>query len=290
MEYEGQICRSPMERGSFMLPIAVGCSYNACKFCTLFKHLTYRELPLEEIRGELRRVRDLGGDPERVFLGDGNAFGVATERLLEILELIHRYFPSCRGVNMDATVTNIREKSDGELRALHDAGVEELYLGIESGLGDVLALMAKDHTLPEVHAAIERLHRCGLHDDAHMMTGVAGRGRGLENGEALADFYRRTAPRKIVNFSLFLHREAPLYRDIQQGRFQPADELENLLEERRLLELLDVEGVQYDGFHDFVQFRVRGTLPRDRERMLAQLDRAIAHWRDKPPVYAYVGG
>ena len=56
MEYEGQICRSPMERGSFMLPIAVGCSYNACKFCTLFKHLTYRELPLEEIRGELRRV------------------------------------------------------------------------------------------------------------------------------------------------------------------------------------------------------------------------------------------
>ena len=90
--------------------------------------------------------------------------------------------------------------------------------------------------------------------------------------------------------ALFLHREAPLYRDIQQGRFQPADELENLLEERRLLELLDVEGVQYDGFHDFVQFRVRGTLPRDRDRMLAQLDRAIAHWRDKPPVYAYVGG
>lgn len=289
MEYEGQICRSPMERGSFMLPIAVGCSYNACKFCTLFKHLTYRELPLEEIRGELERVRDLGGGPERVFLGDGNAFGVATERLLEILALIRRYFPGCRGVNMDATVTNIREKSDGELRALREAGVEELYLGIESGLEDVLAFMHKDHTLPEVYAAIDRLHRCGLHYNAHMMTGVAGRGRGLENAEALAEFYRRTAPRKIVNFSLFLHRDAPLGRDIRQGRFRPADELENLREERRLLELLEVEGVQYDGFHDFVQFRVRGTLPRDRERMLAQLDRAIARWQDQPPVYAVVG-
>ena len=33
MEYEGQICRSPMERASFMLPVAVGCSHNACSFC-----------------------------------------------------------------------------------------------------------------------------------------------------------------------------------------------------------------------------------------------------------------
>ena len=82
MDYEGQICRSPMERSAFMLPIAVGCSYNACKFCTLFKHLKYRELPMEEIEAELIRVKEVGGNPKRVFLGDGNAFGVATEKLL----------------------------------------------------------------------------------------------------------------------------------------------------------------------------------------------------------------
>ena len=39
MQYEGQICRPPMERASYMLPVAVGCSYNACTFCGLFKHL-----------------------------------------------------------------------------------------------------------------------------------------------------------------------------------------------------------------------------------------------------------
>ena len=36
MDYEGQICRAPMERSSFMLPVMVGCSYNQCKFCNLF--------------------------------------------------------------------------------------------------------------------------------------------------------------------------------------------------------------------------------------------------------------
>ena len=73
MNYEGQICRGPMERSSYMLPVAVGCSYNQCKFCTLFRHLKYRELPMEQIEAELERVRSLGGNPKHVFLGDGNA-------------------------------------------------------------------------------------------------------------------------------------------------------------------------------------------------------------------------
>ena len=107
MEYEGQICRAPMERGSFMLPVMVGCSYNQCRFCMLFKHLRFRLLPLEQIEGELQRVQAAGGRPEKIFLGDGNAFDLETERLLKILELVHRYFPECRTVNMDATVTGI---------------------------------------------------------------------------------------------------------------------------------------------------------------------------------------
>ena len=36
-----------------MLPVMVGCSYNRCRFCTLFKHLKYRMLPMEQIEAEL---------------------------------------------------------------------------------------------------------------------------------------------------------------------------------------------------------------------------------------------
>ena len=85
MEYEGRICRPPMERSSFMLGVAVGCAYNRCTFCTLFKHLKYRELPLFQIEEELKRVHDLGGCPKSVFLGDGNAFGMKMDRLMTIL-------------------------------------------------------------------------------------------------------------------------------------------------------------------------------------------------------------
>lgn len=276
-----------MERASFMLPVSVGCSYNRCNFCMLFKHLSYRELPLEQIEGELARVERAGGDPERVFLGDGNAFQLSTERLLRILELIHQYFPSCTTVNMDATVPSVLGKSDGELAALVRAGVRYLYLGIESGLDDVLALMNKDHDLAQAREAIDRLHRAGLVYAAHMMTGVAGHGRGQENALALARFYNETRPGRIVNFSMFLHRDAPLYRLIEGGRFVPAHELENLEEERTLLRGLDIP-VEYDGFHDALPVRVRGTLPRDREAMLARLDRAIDGQQGREPVYAIV--
>ena len=283
MQYEGQICRPPMERASYMLPVAVGCSYNACTFCTLFKHLSYRQLPKEQIEAELCRVSAAGGNPQTVFLGDGNAFGLDTDHLLWILERIHAHFPGCTAVNMDATVTNIANNSDEELQKLYDAGVRRLYLGIESGLDDVLSFMRKDHNLQQAYEQIARMQKIGLIFCAHMMTGIAGKGRGMENAEATAEFFNRTRPERIINFSHFVHKRAPLYRDVEAERFIPSDEVENLREARRLIELLQCD-TSFDGFHDVViEQRFRGQLPKDREKLLAQIDKAIEKWQDNPP-------
>ena len=289
MEYEPQICRAPMERASFMLPVVVGCAYNRCKFCDLFKHLKYRELPLGQIEEELKRVRDIGGNPRRVFLGDGSAFTLSLEKLLAVLDLIHQYFSGCESVNMDATVSSILNKTPKELKTLYENGVRHLYIGIESGLDDVLRFMDKDHGLLEAYEAASQLNRAGLIFDAHIMTGVAGKGRGIENAKALAEFFNRTRPKHVVNFSMFLHRKLALYREIQAGNFAPADELENLKEERYLIEHLEAQdGIIYDGFHDFLEFRVRGRLPEDREKMLGKLD-GIIETNVGQGVYAYIG-
>ena len=276
MEYEGQICRSPMERGSFMLPTAVGCSYNSCRFCMLFKHLQYRLLPLEQIRTEIDRVKAIGGDPKRVFLGDGNAFSQSTERLATILSWIREAFPSCREVSMDSTVRNIMSKSDEDLSMLHELGVSDLYLGIECALEDVLEQVNKGNSLKEAEEAIVRLNHAGIGYDAHIMTGICGKGRGKENAKALAEFFERTKPLRICNFSLFLHRRSPLYEDVLSGRFTPADEYENLVEELCLRENMETVEADYDGFHDALPVRVRGKLPRDKERMCNILREAIA--------------
>ena len=211
------------------------------------------------------------------------------EKLLAVLELIHQYFPGCESVNMDATVSSILNKTPKELKTLYENGVRHLYIGIESGLDDVLRFMDKDHGLLEAYEAASQLNRAGLIFDAHIMTGVAGKGRGIENAKALAEFFNRTRPKHVVNFSMFLHRKLALYREIQAGNFAPADELENLKEERYLIGHLEAQdGIIYDGFHDFLEFRVRGRLPEDREKMLGKLD-GVIETNVGQGVYAYIG-
>lgn len=188
---------------------------------------------------------------------------------------------------MDATVPSVLSKTQDSLRALSENGVRRLHIGIETGLDDVLALMNKCHSKPQACEAVERLHGAGIIYDAHIMTGAAGKGRGVENAAALAEFFNRTRPGRITNFSMFIHKETPLYGLVQNGKFTPADELENLEEERALIERLEIAAA-YDGLHDFVPFRLQGKLPSDRAKMLEKLDAAIAAQKKKPPVVALV--
>lgn len=275
MEYEGQICRTPMERASFMLPVSVGCPYNACDFCDLFRHLRFRELPMEQIEAELARVSAMGGSPEKVMLGDGCAFALSTERLLDILSRVHAHFPACREVNCDATVTSILAKSDEELRRLHEAGMDTLYVGIECGLDDVLASMHKEHDMAQAARALDRLAAAGLRYGAHIMTGVAGTGRGRENALALAAFLNGHPPRFICNFSLFVSDGTPLWKRVGAGSFVPASQRETLQEEISLLQAIDVP-CAFEGFNDAFEFRVRGRLPEDRATMIRRIERRIA--------------
>lgn len=287
MNYEGQICRTPMERKSFMLPVEVGCSYNACRFCMLFKHLKYRELPIEQVEDELRRVANAGGNPRTVFLGDGNAFDIGYERIQRILDLVHSYFPECSSVNMDATVSHLEKTTDEELVKLRENGVDCLYIGIESGLDDVLKFMKKDHCTAQAVEQTERLRNAGINYGAHIMTGIAGKDRGIENAEATAEVLNRTGPVSVTNFSMFTGKRSPLWSSVEDGSFIPATVQEAMDEEYRLLQLLSINTV-YDGFQDFIKVRTRGKLPDDRERMLKSLENKILEYRDKDPVYACV--
>lgn len=296
MEYEGRICRTPGERGAFKLPVSVGCPYNACAFCDLFKDLRYRELPLEQIEAELARVHDVGGTPERIMLGDGNAFYSSFERLQIIISLIERYLPSCQLISSDASIPSIASKTDEQLAWLAEHRYSLLYIGIESGLDDVLAFMNKDHDNTECRTQIARLHAAGIQYGAHIMTGAAGAGRGIENARATAALLNETQPVSVCNFSMGVSPTTTLGAWVREGRFIPASREECLEEERCLIELLEVP-LRFEGFHfdydrektscpeftsnayefnDYITSwtHTRGMLPGDRARLMRELELA----------------
>lgn len=298
MDNRGTICRTSRERGSFELPISKGCTYNACAFCGMYKGTKYRELPLEQVEQFLLRVERAGGKPKRVMLGEGNAFSMDFDRLMRVLDMVHEHLPSVREFASDATVTAIAAKTDEQLAALAAQGYCMVYIGIESGLDDVLAFMRKDHTNEQARLQIARLHAAGIEYGAHIMTGVAGAGRGIENARATAALLNDTRPAYICNFSMNVGALTPLGLWEEEGLFTAASTLECLEEERELISLLDVP-TQFEGYHitqdyeaahkdggrgeynDYVTrwIHPKGKLPQDRQRILDKIDAAIAEER-----------
>ena len=240
MSYQGSICGVTTERFTCKIPVSVGCPYNKCTFCIFYKHLEYRELPLEDVEAELVRISEAGGKPDRIMLGDGNPLWMPFERLKQIIEMIEHYLPSCTSIASDATITAIEGKTDAELAWLAEHGYRMLYVGIESGLDDVLEFIHKDHDNTQTREQIARLHKAGIDFSAHIMTGVAGAGRGIENARATAALLKELRPIHICNFSMYVGSLTELGLSEEDGLFKQATTLEKLLEMRELVSLLDV--------------------------------------------------
>ena len=296
----GTICKSSNERGAFGLVVSRGCPYNRCAFCDLYKDTTYREVPLERIEAELRRVHDVGGTPTNLMLGDGDALHMDMDRLMAILDLIGRYLPSVERVTSDATVSSIARKTDDELRELRRRGYAMVYVGIETGLDDVLCQMHKDHTNDQAREQVRRLHAAGFELGAHIMSGVAGAGRGAENARATARLLNELRPSFITNFNLGVNPLTELGRWEREGRFVRASDLECMEEERLLVSGLAIDTV-FEGYHtkhvacgeevaagDGPEWQraitqwvhTKAKLPEGRERILAKLDASIAQLRE----------
>ena len=68
-----------------------------------------------------------------------------------------------------------------------------------------------------------------------------------------------------------------LSREVMENRFSPATEREILEEERTLIELIDVENVEFFGDHPINAVAISGFLPRDRQDMLETMDHILEH-------------
>ena len=87
MRYEGDIYRPPPEADAYILQCTIGCSYNKCTYCSMYKDVRYRVRPIEDLKEDIRIAKEaFGNKVEKVFLSDGDAISLPTEMLLEICE------------------------------------------------------------------------------------------------------------------------------------------------------------------------------------------------------------
>src|SRR4051812_15585379 len=134
MRYEGKLYRPPSEADSFILQATIGCSWNHCTYCDMYREKTFAVRPLDEVLRDIDEVGDLHGDGvDKVFVADGDALVLPMDHWLPILERARARFPRLRRVSAYAMARNILGKTAAELRALREAGLTLLYVGPESG-------------------------------------------------------------------------------------------------------------------------------------------------------------
>ena len=143
MRYEGMVIRPPSEADSYILQVTYGCSHNRCTFCGTYRDKPFRARPIQEVLEDIALAKSQIPDTRRVFLADGNALVLGTERLITILDALASALPLLRRICIYANARDILGKTDAELAEFQQRKMEIVYLGLESGSDEVLRRVHK---------------------------------------------------------------------------------------------------------------------------------------------------
>ncbi|MDA8230997.1 MAG: radical SAM protein [Magnetospirillum sp.] len=277
LDYDFPLWRPPSEGENLIIQASLGCGFNQCSFCSMYKMKTYRERSLEEVFADIDRAARQWPDARRVFLADGDAYGLPTDRLAVLCDRLRQAFPDLQRVSAYATPFNLLRKPARDIRLLKDKKLSLVYVGIETGWDWLLKRIAKG-SARQMEAGLARAADAGLKVSATIITGLGGSAHWREHIDATADLVNRVPPAYLSTLQLGLEGEvAPRFFERFGEPFVWQDDRGVLMELRRLIERLHPPSpVIFRTNHSSNALPLAGTLPKDKDKLLAQIDAALA--------------
>lgn len=276
IRYEGTLYRPPSEADSLILQATIGCSYNRCTFCAMYREKRFRVRKLEELAAEIEWAARNLESVRKVFLADGDALIAKTSYLLDILARLRAAFPDLQRVSCYASPQALDVRTVDEMSTLREAGLSLYYLGIESGDDAVLERLEKGVDAAQMIAVANKAHAAGVKLSTMILLGSGGRARSLAHARASARVVNAIQPRFVSTLVMTPVEGTPLMEEAQRGEVDELDPLELARELRELLAHLELEGSVFRSNHASNYLALAGTLPKDRERLVAALDSVLA--------------
>jgi radical SAM superfamily enzyme YgiQ (UPF0313 family) len=275
MRYEGRLYRPPSEADALIVQATIGCSWNHCTYCDMYREKTFRVRPVAETLEDLERAGAAFGDEvEKIFVADGDALVMPMDVWMPILERARRLFPNLRRVSSYAMARNVLEKSDDDLRALREAGLSLLYVGPESGDDVTLKRIAKGDDAEAHVLAAKRAHEAGMQLSVIALLGIASE-RSDEHARATADLVTKMDPEFFSALTVTVVEGTPLDRLAKRGRFVVPPVAALLRELRTMVDLARPADAVFRTNHASNYLPLGGRLPRDRARIVSVIDAAL---------------
>jgi len=278
VRYVGKLYRPPSEADALILQATIGCSWNHCTYCDMYRDKPeFRVRPLAESLEDLEAAgRQAGGTVDKVFVADGDALVMELEHWEPILETCRRLFPGLRRVSCYATAGNVLAKTDAELRRLCELGLSLLYIGPESGDDLTLRRIAKGSTAADHVEAARRARAAGMALSAIFLLGAGGLERSAEHAAASAELATAMDPDYLAALTLTVVPQTPLATLAGRGAFVLPDVAQLLGELRTFVAGTRPTDALFRTNHASNYLPLGGRLPRDRDRIVALIDHALA--------------
>ena len=276
MRYEGKLYRPPSEADAYILQATIGCSWNHCTYCDMYRDKDYRVRDLAETLKDLTLAgASFGADVEKLFVADGDALGMPMENWLPVVGRAREVFPKLRRASCYAMARNVLAKTPAELAELRDAGLSLLYIGPESGDDATLKRIAKgDDAAAHVEAAA-RARAAGMQMSVIALLGIAPE-RWEEHAAATAELVTKMDPAFFSALTVTVVPGTPLAQLEKKGKFAVPPVAALLRELRVMVDLARPTDAVFRTNHASNYLPLGGRLPRDRARILEVIDAALA--------------
>ncbi len=277
MRYEGPIYRPPSEANSLLIQATVGCPHNKCTFCMVYKKgPPYKVRPVKDICEDILEARKIyGPGVKTLFFPAGNTIAMPTEDLAEICRFARKQFPNLERITVYGSSRYIVKKGLEDLRKLREAGLSRIHVGLESGDDEVLRRVKKGTTAEEQIRAGKWVKEAGIELSEYVILGLGGRERSREHALETAKVLNEITPDFVRLRTLVPKINTLLLHQIKKGKFKLLGPHEVLRETKLLLENLDCETyLTSDHYTNYIN--LEGKLPKEKQRLLAQIDEALS--------------
>lgn len=276
LRYEGPIYRPPSEANSLLVQATIGCPWNKCTFCMVYKNgPRFKIRPVKDIKEDLLWAKNNYIYPiKTVFLPSGNTIIMKTKDLIEILENTKQLFPNLERITVYGSSQYIAKKGLKDLKRIAKAGLSRIHVGLESGDDAVLEHVKKGSTADDHIKAGRIAKQAGIQLSEYVIIGLGGKKKSKDHIDKTVDVLNEIDP-DFIRIRTFLPKiNTPILEEIKSGEFQVISAHEALKETYRLIKNLKVTSRIYsDHYTNYIN--VCGKLPEERNLMLSTIKDAL---------------
>jgi len=212
-----------------------------------------------------------------VFVQDANSLVLPSSTLIEAICYLREKIPGIRRITSYARSSSLAKKSISELTEIRKAGLDRIHIGMESGSDRVLEFVKKGVTAKKQIEAGTKVIFAGMELSEYIMPGLGGKMCSEDHARESARVLNEINPHFIRLRTLRVPPRIPLFKDLQEGRFEKLSDDETVAEIRLFISC--IEGISSRLTSDHIMNlleQIEGTFPDGKDALLAVIDRYLA--------------